>query len=76
MVSDRAQDVKEFQGFFFFFVYLKKTKVWTWFILSFADIFNYSQSVAAAVSPRAVLTAHSSQGDEGKGSLCLVCKIP
>lgn len=27
MVSDRAQDVKEFQGFFFFFLYtLKKPK--------------------------------------------------
>lgn len=74
MVSDRNQDVKEFQVVFSYA--LKKKKVWTWFILSFADIFNYCQGVAAAVSPGAVLTAHSSQGDEGKGSFCLVCKIP
>lgn len=41
----------------------------------FADIFNYSASITAAVSPRAVFSAYCSQGDKTKGSFCCLCGI-
>lgn len=41
----------------------------------FADIFNYSASVAAALSPCAVFSAYSSQGDKTKGSFSCLYRI-